>query len=119
MGTMSLLRVACASGCTTWFYDDDGDGYGIATSTCVCETYGAYTAELAGDCDDAAASVNPGEENCGLSHADGVFRNLAIRHEDAVFRRGRNIEPFDPCERRNQCAQTRHPGKQLPVGCKA
>jgi len=60
-----------------------------------------------------------GEENRGLGHADGVFRNLAIRHEDAVFRRGRNIEPFDPCERRNQCAQTRHPGKQLPVGCKA
>ena len=56
-----------AVGCTTLFYDWDGDGYGIAESECRCISEGVYTAELAGDCVDTDTDINPGTESCGLS----------------------------------------------------
>jgi hypothetical protein len=44
----------------TWYADADGDGYGYAaTAVSACEEPSGH-ATVAGDCDDAAASVNPG-----------------------------------------------------------
>jgi hypothetical protein len=53
--------------CTALFFDADGDEYGIASSECRCISVGEYTAELAGDCVDTDADINPGTETCGLS----------------------------------------------------
>jgi hypothetical protein len=47
---------------TTWYADDDADGYGVASSaltSCVAPTSGAW-ATLSGDCDDADARLSPG-----------------------------------------------------------
>ncbi|MFZ5476641.1 MAG: MopE-related protein [Myxococcota bacterium] len=46
----------------TWYADADADGYGSATtSTRACAAPSAYVA-AAGDCDDADAGANPGED---------------------------------------------------------
>ncbi|MCB9678321.1 MAG: putative metal-binding motif-containing protein [Alphaproteobacteria bacterium] len=47
---------------TTWYVDSDGDGYGDATDpgTADCLTLTGHVTN-AGDCDDASASVNPGQ----------------------------------------------------------
>ncbi|MFH1469817.1 MAG: MopE-related protein [Pseudomonadota bacterium] len=63
-----------APSCVTRYLDADGDGYGtdLGTSACVCldNTYG-YTSTNAGDCDDGAYSVNPGEvEVCDAAGTD-------------------------------------------------
>ena len=45
---------------TTWYADDDADGYGdAATSTAACVAPSTHVAD-ATDCDDAEAAVNPG-----------------------------------------------------------
>ena len=60
-----------ASGCINFFADLDGDGYGAGTSKCLCQAEGAFKAKVGGDCDDAAASVNPGaQEDCSTSIDD-------------------------------------------------
>ncbi|MFZ5479016.1 MAG: MopE-related protein, partial [Myxococcota bacterium] len=48
-----------AAGCTAFYADADLDGYGAATSSCLCSATAAFPASGATDCDDAAASVNP------------------------------------------------------------
>ncbi|MSQ02055.1 MAG: lamin tail domain-containing protein [Myxococcales bacterium] len=65
-----------ATGCTTYFYDGDADGYGITTSSqCTCTSSGLYT--VAGvtsandDCDDTLAAVSPGDaEVCATTYDD-------------------------------------------------
>ncbi len=54
---------------TTWYVDDDGDGYGSSDDTEEeCDTPSGYT-DNSGDCDDTEEAVNPGAtEIC----ADGV-----------------------------------------------
>ena len=60
-----------AAGCTTYYYDADADGFGLATSLCVCRSTGAYTATLDTDCDDASAADYPGAtESCGNGDDD-------------------------------------------------
>ncbi len=60
-----------ASGCINFYADLDGDGYGSGTAKCLCQAEGAYKAKVGGDCDDAAASVNPGaQEDCSTSIDD-------------------------------------------------
>jgi len=39
-----------AVGCTTFYYDEDGDGYGIETTECRCEESGYYRADNDEDC---------------------------------------------------------------------
>jgi hypothetical protein len=58
-----------ASGCTLYYLDKDGDGYGVESATlCLCEPSGYYTAVEASDCDDTVATAHPGAgEDC-----DGV-----------------------------------------------
>ena len=61
-----------ALGCTDWYWDADGDGYGTEESICTCSPVVDlwdglfYRAERSGDCDDENRGVNPGaEEICG------------------------------------------------------
>ncbi len=49
-----------AQGCIDYYVDLDGDGFGIATPTCLCAPDATRTALKAGDCDDSAAAVHPG-----------------------------------------------------------
>ena len=49
-----------AIGCTTRYFDDDADGFGIAEdSRCLCNGDGKYTADESGDCDDSNKAINP------------------------------------------------------------
>jgi hypothetical protein len=45
---------------TTYYFDDDGDGYGTSSSITACSSSGNYTATQSGDCDDGNSSVYPG-----------------------------------------------------------
>jgi hypothetical protein len=49
-----------ATGCTSSFADQDGDGYGAGTAACLCAPSGTHPATVAGDCDDTNAAVHPG-----------------------------------------------------------
>lgn len=65
-----------AQGCTTFYYDNDGDGYGVSNnSKCLCAPSGKYTAPIGGDCNDNNSSVYPGAtERCnGIDdNCDGI-----------------------------------------------
>ncbi len=57
-----------ADDCTDYFYDGDGDGYGVAgESRCLCEAADGYTASRGGDCDDTDSSRSPGLLTCRWS----------------------------------------------------
>ncbi|MDP2308694.1 MAG: MopE-related protein [Pseudomonadota bacterium] len=61
---------ADVSGASTWYADADADGYGGDTTTSACEAPEGHTA-VAGDCDDAAPTVNPAaSERCDAVGAD-------------------------------------------------
>ncbi len=49
-----------ASGCASYYYDNDGDHYGVGAPKCLCDGFGKYTAMVTGDCNDADGSANPG-----------------------------------------------------------
>ncbi|MBT9557681.1 MAG: putative metal-binding motif-containing protein, partial [Myxococcales bacterium] len=57
-----------AKGCTTWYFDGDGDAWGIATSSrCLCAAEGKYAAAVSGDCNDGNAAMAPTlAETCDL-----------------------------------------------------
>ena len=62
-----------ALGCSEFFPDADGDGYGDdGASACFCEGSGTYTAVDDSDCDDTDPLVSPGvaKENCGTTYDD-------------------------------------------------
>ncbi len=80
-GTTNELN---ADGSTPYYLDLDGDGYGLGGPQNWCsggDVQSHYTATVDGDCDDAAASINPGvvevcdaaniDENCNGSADDG------------------------------------------------
>jgi len=50
-----------ASGCSVYYYDNDGDGYGTSQWKCMCSTSGKYTALSSGDCCDSDPSARPGQ----------------------------------------------------------
>ncbi len=58
-----------ATGCTFYYADGDGDGYGLSSdSACHCTSEGSYTSLVATDCNDADASISPAEqETCDTS----------------------------------------------------
>ncbi len=70
-----------ATGCSTFYYDADKDGYGTTTSACICIAYSNYSSAVSTDCDDTDASDFPGgtevcngdDEDC-----DGTADNAAI-----------------------------------------
>ncbi len=48
------------SGCIVYYVDNDGDGYGDKSlSQCLCAASSLYTTQIAGDCNDTDAKVNP------------------------------------------------------------
>ena len=61
-----------SQGCQDWFQDKDADGYGKSgVKQCLCGATGDYTALLSNDCDDLAATVNPGaKELCNTVDDD-------------------------------------------------
>jgi hypothetical protein len=66
-----------ASLLTTFWVDEDGDGYGGPDNVAACDTPSGYAA-LPGDCDDADSAVNPGEiEQCDGDDVDEDCDGLA------------------------------------------
>lgn len=69
--------------CTLYFYDEDGDGFGITGKTkCLCEPSGKYSALFSGDCDDSSKATHPyADEYCngkdddcdGLTDEEGAI----------------------------------------------
>lgn len=49
-----------ASGCTSWFPDNDQDQYGTGVGMCTCDNPGAGYASAGGDCNDFNSSIHPG-----------------------------------------------------------
>lgn len=66
---------ANASGCTTYYYDYDGDNYGTSSmSQCLCSPSGYYTSAYGTDCYDSNASANPGATSWFTNNrGDGSF----------------------------------------------
>jgi hypothetical protein len=60
-----------AEGCKPFYYDEDGDGYGVTLVKCLCAGLAPYTATVSGDCNDADGAVNPkAKEECGNGKDD-------------------------------------------------
>lgn len=61
-----------AIGCTAYYRDDDGDGYGTTDEQCRCDASGAYDVANASDCDDLHADAHPGvaSEDCATTYDD-------------------------------------------------
>ncbi len=79
-------------GCTAFYLDADGDGYGTGASQCACGPEGAYTASKAGDCDDKNASVHPNaqeicgnglDDNCNGQQDEGAGVGCTLWYVDA------------------------------------
>ncbi len=52
-------------GCTVFYEDKDGDGFGTAVKLCLSEALEPFTAEKGGDCDDGDKAASPGvAETC-------------------------------------------------------
>ena len=52
-------------GCFQRYMDNDGDGFGIPQSKCLCQPDGAYSADNVLDCDDSDPDINPdADEDC-------------------------------------------------------
>ncbi|MFT5430100.1 MAG: hypothetical protein ACI9OJ_000773 [Myxococcota bacterium] len=71
---------AGAIACTSWFFDNDGDGFHVALADeqCLCgpDPVLKYTATVGGECDDQNASIFPGaSERCDGAddNCDNVF----------------------------------------------
>ncbi|MEC8379822.1 MAG: putative metal-binding motif-containing protein, partial [Myxococcota bacterium] len=73
-----------AIACSTFYYDEDGDNYGIADSACLCAPEAPYQAQIDTDCDDSNVDINPGElENCSTPEDDNC--NGDTNDEGASF----------------------------------
>ena len=60
-----------AGGCKPFYYDEDGDGFGVTLVKCLCAGAAPYTAAVSGDCNDADGTVNPkAKEACGNGKDD-------------------------------------------------
>ena len=71
-----------ASGCTDFFADLDGDGFGTGASVCLCAADAAHSATKAGDCDDTAAGISPAAtETCNGKddNCDGVTDEMGAQ----------------------------------------
>ncbi|MBM4395532.1 MAG: thrombospondin type 3 repeat-containing protein [Deltaproteobacteria bacterium] len=67
----TLIDEEGATGCDTWYLDNDGDGYGSAASKCLCNPTGKYTSGTGDDCADGDKNVYPGAtEACNQKDDD-------------------------------------------------
>ncbi len=71
------------SGCTVYYSDADGDGYGVSNLLqCACGPTSTFTATQGGDCKDSDASINPGQteicnsldDNCNGQTDEGLIK---------------------------------------------
>jgi hypothetical protein len=46
-------------GCTLWYWDEDGDTFGVANNSSTYQ-HDKYTTQNSGDCDDTQGDINPG-----------------------------------------------------------
>ena len=54
-----------STGCTDYYFDGDGDGWGISDRRCLCAPAAPYTADNPYDCVDDDPAINPGAaERC-------------------------------------------------------
>mgnify|MGYP001026518241 CR=1 FL=1 len=69
-----LLSSDNAIGCTNYFFDSDGDNWGVGSPRCLCFPEGDYTAIKGDDCNDTDSGINPGQiEIC----SDGIDNNCS------------------------------------------
>jgi hypothetical protein len=57
-----------ATGCSTYYLDNDADAYGSTTSKCLCTATGKYTVTNKSDCYDSNASAKPGVTSWFTAH---------------------------------------------------
>ena len=70
-----------AGGCTVFFSDADGDGFGKGSGKCLCGAIGSFTATKSGDCDDGVFSISPAatescngvDDNCDGETDEGLL----------------------------------------------
>lgn len=73
-----------ATGCVQYYYDDDGDTYGVGAPKCLCAPSGKYTALEAGDCVDDNFAIKPSadeicnsvDDNCSETPDDGTIASM-------------------------------------------
>ena len=81
-----------AAGCTVFYEDRDDDQYGTVTR-CACAPAGDFTATAGGDCNDAAAAINPGApELCNGQDDDCDGKTDAADAADLI------VDDVTPCE---------------------
>ena len=71
-----------ATGCTVYYLDNDGDGYGTTAGDCTCAPVGAYSGLDGDDCDDTDPATWPGADE----HCDGYDDDCdgLVDEDDAV-----------------------------------
>jgi hypothetical protein len=61
-----------AGGCEKYYFDYDGDGYGVETVfKCLCKDMGYFRTKVMGDCNDFDPAISPSAENSGIEKCDG------------------------------------------------
>ncbi|MSQ82710.1 MAG: hypothetical protein EXR77_07305, partial [Myxococcales bacterium] len=66
-----------ATNCVTYYYDGDGDAFGLNVSQCLCVSSGGYSATKNGDCDDQNLNVKPDvAELCSTGDDDNCNGDL-------------------------------------------
>jgi hypothetical protein len=73
-----------AFGCTSFYYDEDGDGFGTQASKCFCEPSGLYRAVQSGDCLDTDKDVNPSQNEVCNNQKDDDCDGVTDQKENAV-----------------------------------
>lgn len=94
-----------ATGTSTYYFDLDGDGYGLSTvSVDACDPPNGYVADKT-DCDDNKASVNPGaEEICdGLDNDCNNFIDDNVPNPDTWYQDSDGDGFGDPATVVSQC----------------
>jgi hypothetical protein len=89
-----------AKGCTSYYRDEDNDGYGVNGDTiCLCAPEDQYTATLDGDCDDYDPSIYPRLVSVVSAevHPGQTDVAVTITIDDAIGMAGGNISlTYDP-----------------------
>ena len=82
---------ADTTGCTSFYADFDGDGYGVGSPACLCGNVSGWSASKGGDCDDNQKGVHPGatetcngyDDNCDGSTDEPGAGGCAFYYADA------------------------------------
>ena len=72
--------------CTTFYYDQDNDGYGVTTNKkCYCSPFGNYRATRGGDCNDSDANINPGKTEVCRNNKDDDCDGTTDENEENLI----------------------------------